>query len=117
MLWIALVLIALSGVVGVLIILRRWEEKEVPLSLTLGHGVPAVAGILLAYVPVSRSALSQLADVGLVLLAATAVGGLALLIRQIWKGRFSLPLALIHALAGVAGFLLLLLWVVTRPGF
>lgn len=117
MLWIALGLFAASLGFGVVLVLRRWEGREVPLRLTLGHGVPAGVGLVLAFFPVSESPLSELADVGLILLALTAVGGLALLVWQLRKGRFSLPLALIHGLVGVVGFLLLLLWTVTRPPF
>lgn len=118
MLWIALVLLVLSAVVGGWILLLRWQGEEVSLLLTaLGHGLPAVAGLVLAFIPVSGSAFSGLADLGLVLLAATALGGLALLAWQLWKDRFSVVLAAIHGLAGVVGLLLLLLWTLTRSRF
>lgn len=115
MLWTALALLALSAAVGGLILIRRWQGEEVSLVLTtLGHGAPAVAALVLAWIPVSDAAFSGLADLGLLLLAATALAGVALLVWQLWKERFSLILAVIHGLAGAAGLLLLLLWTLTR---
>lgn len=117
MLWIALAFLVVSAILGVVVVLRRWEGRAVPLVLTLGHGVPAGVGLVLAFLPVRDAPAAGLALAGIALLAATAVGGLALLAYQLWRGRFSLPLALIHALAGAAGLLLLLLWTLTRPRF
>lgn len=117
MLWIALILFTISAVVGVVVVLRRWQESDVSLGLILGHGIPAVLGLVLAYPPVSRSPATALPEVGLVLLAVAAVAGLALLVWQLRTGRFFMPAALLHGLVALGGLLLLLLWAVTRPRF
>lgn len=116
----ALVLFGLATVDGVLLLMHRFDGREMPLILTLTHGAMASVALVLAVMPVvgllRTGAPVDLFVVAVALLVLAALLGLVLLILHVRKGTFPLPLALVHGIVAVGGLLLLLLWRLTMGG-
>jgi hypothetical protein len=103
-------LFALAALGGLLMAgIRFFGGRNPPPWVALVHGLLAGAGVtLLAYASLT-AAVPSLAVVALVLFLLAALGGVVLNLRYEWNHRL-LPASLVvgHAIAAVAGFVLLL---------
>jgi hypothetical protein len=105
---IALILFLAAALVGVALFVRNQRHESLPVSLAAGHGALAVAGVVLLSLAVLGGAEGP-ASVALIIFAITALGGIFLVSFHV-RGR-SLPtrVILVHAAAGVAGAIALLM--------
>jgi hypothetical protein len=111
----ATVLLAITAVGGLVMAMVSFKgTREPPTWLAMLHGFLAAAALTLLVYAAATIGLPQNALVALVLLLIAAVGGVILNLNYHWK-RLPLPRWLIvtHAIAAVAGFVLLLIATVT----
>lgn len=114
MIWIALALFAIAAFFGLTLLIRRMADNALPGGVILIHGVLAGAALVLALVVgAGAGPTRQLATIGLATLVVAALVGLGLLVTYLRKGSFPAPMAVVHALVALGGFLLLFLWRVT----
>lgn len=105
---IALVLLALAALAGVVLATIRLRGKPYPpMALALLHGTFAALGLVAVIVAVSGSPLHR-GTGGLVILLVAAAGGFVLFTNHLRKAALPIPLVVVHALAALAGFLVLL---------
>jgi hypothetical protein len=110
MLYVTIVLFALAAVVGV-IILKNWlTSAETSRTVIYLHGIFAAVGLVLLVVYALQNP-NNYPMVSIILFVVGALGGFYMFAEDL-KKRFSpMWLAIVHALLGVAGFLMLLLFV------
>lgn len=104
----AVVLFAAAAVGGLTMLVLRARERPVPMGLALVHGGAAATALVLLAIAVFGGAAPGLATVALIVFAGAAIGGFVLFASHLRTGSFSLQLALVHGLAAVAAFALLL---------
>jgi hypothetical protein len=105
----AIVILALAAVGGVALALQRFKGGSNPsLGVAAIHGLAAAVGLVLVLVAVLGGSAASPAPVGLVLLVLAALGGFVLIAQHL-RGKL-IPMGLVvgHALAAVAGFVVLL---------
>ena len=110
MLTYAVILFALSAVGGLFLAVRFFQNNPPPIAVALLHGALAAAGLVIVLLAVLRGG-GNVLTTALVLLVVAALGGFVLLARHLKKQAQSRGLIVVHALAAVAGFLLIV-WVV-----
>jgi hypothetical protein len=110
MLYITIALFALAAIVGI-IILKNWlTSSETSRTVVYLHGILAAAGLILLIVFAVQNP-GNYPRVSIILFVIGALGGFYMFAEDL-KKRFSpMWLAVVHALLGVAGFLLLLFFV------
>jgi hypothetical protein len=110
MLYITIALFALAAIVGI-IILKNWlTSSETSRTVVYLHGIFAAAGLILLIVFAVQNP-GNYPRVSIILFVIGALGGFYMFAEDL-KKRFSpMWLAVVHALLGVAGFLLLLFFV------
>ena len=113
------VLLAIGAVGGLVMAGMRFAgNRQPPPSLSMLHGFLAAAAVTLLLYAAARIGLPGMALVALVLFLVAAAGGVVLNLNYHWK-QLPLPKGLIvgHAVAAVAGFVLLLAatWTVRTP--
>lgn len=104
----ALLVVAAAG--GIFLAgIRFAGDRQPPTALAMLHGLIAAAALTLLVYAAATVGLPGLALVALALLLLAAVGGVILNLNYHWKQR-PLPkwLVIVHALAAVVGFALLL---------
>ena len=109
---IAIILFAIAAVFGGTMAVLRFSNKPISLGMALGHGAFAALGLVTLIVAVAKGA-SGLAVGALVLFLAAAAGGFYLFSKYLRKIELPIPLVVIHGLAAVTGFLMLLIAVAT----
>lgn len=102
---------AAAAVAGAVMLIMGGGERKIPMGLALLHGVLAATGLVLLGIPVVRGGVGGLATASLVVFVLAALGGFVLFGLYLRKGTFPFSLGLVHGLAAVTGFVLLLLWV------
>lgn len=107
----AIGIFAAAAVAGAVLLMMGRGEKRVPMGLALLHGALAATGLVLLGIPVMQGSAGGLATVSLVVFVLAALGGFVLFGLYLRKGAFPFSLGLVHGLAAVTGFVLLLLWV------
>lgn len=110
MLYTSVALFALAAVVGVIIISALLQKKETPKIAVFAHGTLAALGLVLLVVYALQNP-QNFPQLSLILLIAAALGGFYLFARDIRKRGVPVPVAAIHALLAVGGFVVLLLFV------
>jgi hypothetical protein len=110
MLYVTIVLFALAAIVGV-VILKNWlTSSDTSRTVVYLHGIFAASGLLLLIVFAFQNP-GNYPKASIILFAIGALGGFYMFAEDL-KKRFSpMWLAFVHALLGVAGFLLLLFFV------
>lgn len=104
------ILFALAAAGGLLMAGIRFAGKRNPPAwLAMGHGLLAAAGLTLLVYAACVAGVPPMADVAILLFLLAAAGGAVLSLAYKWK-QILLPawLVIVHALAAVGGFLLLL---------
>ena len=111
MLMTATILFTLAAMGGLFMAAIRFTAKHNPPAwLAMLHGLLAASGLTLLAYAVCTIPVSPLATLALVLFLLAATGGAVMSLAYKWKQRL-LPawLVLVHALAAITAFLLLLL--------
>lgn len=108
MLYAAVGCFALSAVAGLLLAVKHWKGSPVSIPSALPHGLLGASGLVLYLITALKTEVTALTGTSLVLFVAAALGGILMFVLHL-KGR-PLPKALmvIHALAAVSAFLMLL---------
>jgi len=104
------VLLALAAAGGLVMAgIRFIGDRPPPASLAMLHGFLAAAAVTLLLYAAATVGLPRMALVALALFLAAAVGGAILNLNYHWR-QLPLPrwLVIVHAIAAVAGFALLL---------
>jgi uncharacterized membrane protein len=111
MLYIVIALFAIAAIIG-LIILKNWlTSASTPRSVVYAHGIFAAVALVLMLVWVLQHKNDNL-WLSIFLFAVAAIAGFYMFIKDL-KGKFSpIWLAVVHGLVAVAGFLLLLFYVI-----
>lgn len=106
----AAILLALAALGGAtLLILRIKRRANPPLALAFAHGAVAAAGLLTLAVTVLGSGERGVALWALVAFCVAAAGGLTMVFGFHMRGRLiPVPLALLHGLLAVTGYVTLL---------
>lgn len=112
MLNISIALFALAAVLGIIILLALLKKKETPRTVVYSHGlVAAIALVLLIVYGVQNP--GRFPKLSIILFVLAAIGGFYLFFNDLKKKPGPVALAVIHALAAVAGFVTLLLFAFT----
>lgn len=110
MLYVTIVLFAISAILG-LIILSRWlTHKDASKSVIYSHGIVAATALVLLIIYAVQTPLNY-PKVSLILFIIAAIGGLYMFFNDLRKKNSPMALAFIHALLAVGGFILLLVFV------
>jgi uncharacterized membrane protein len=111
MLYVVITLFAIAAIIGV-IILKNWlTSASTPRSVVYAHGIFAAVALVLMLVWVLQHKNDNLL-LSIFLFAVAAIAGFYMFIKDL-KGKFSpIWLAVVHGLVAVAGFLLLLFYVI-----
>ena len=106
----AIVLFAMAAVWGLMLASLHLQGKPLPWAAAIVHGVLAATGLVVLIVAVATGANTPgLAKVSLVLFILAALGGFVLFSFFARKQKLPTPLVLVHGIAAVAAFLLLLI--------
>jgi hypothetical protein len=105
----AIVLLALTGLGGLLMAGIRFSGKPHPPSpIAMLHGLLAASGLTLILYAAFAAGIPGAAWAGLILLLLAAAGGLILNLRYHWQGQaLPMPLMLVHAAVAVIGLVVL----------
>ena len=110
MLYLTIVLFALAAVVGI-IILKNWlTSADTSRSVIYLHGIFAAVALILLIVFALQHP-GNYPKASIILFVIGALGGLYMFARDLKQKMSPIWLAVVHALFGVAGFLILLCFV------
>lgn len=104
---IAVILFALAAVAGLYMAVGHFRGKDIGLSTALIHGLFGAAALVVLGAACYRAGFPGLPTAALAVFTAAALGGFALFAMQLRGRRLSSPLLVVHALAAVSAFLLL----------
>lgn len=102
-----IILFALAAVLGLILITNVFKEEETPKAVVYSHGAAAAGGLVLLLIAYMNQGDSLLMTSLLVFIVA-ALGGFVMFGKDISDGSIPKWLSVVHALAAVAGFALLL---------
>lgn len=100
---------AVAALGGAVMATLHFRGKSWPRALTVLHGLFAATGLVLLIVAVVGNGGSGLATASLVVFLVAALGGFYLVSHSLRSKPLPSPVVVIHALAAVTGFVLLLL--------
>ena len=108
-LWTSTILLVITAAGGLVMAGVAFKGNQPPTWLAMLHGFLAAAALTLLLYAAATVGLPGMALTALVLLLVAAAGGVVLNLKYHWK-QLPLPrwLVVVHAVAAVAGFLLLL---------
>ena len=102
MLYLTLVLFAVSAVLGLTILIKWLTKKEAPKSVIYSHGIVAAVGLVLLIV-YALSNPDHFPKASILFFTAAAIGGFYMFFNDIKKKTSPLAVAFIHALLAVGG--------------
>jgi hypothetical protein len=108
---VSIVLFAIAAVLGATAAIRHLSGKPPILGLALVHGPFAFAGLVVLVVSLIAHGAKGLLPVSAAIFVVAALGGLILFYLHVSRGKLWTPLVLIHGLAAVTAFVLLLSFV------
>jgi hypothetical protein len=110
MLYLTIVLFAVSAVLGLTILIKWLSKKEASRAVVYSHGIVAAAGIafLVAYAVMNPESFPK---TSLILFSIAAIAGFYMFFNDLAKKPSPMVLAFVHALVAVGGFLTLLFFV------
>lgn len=101
---------AVAAVGGAIMLWLARVDQPIPLGLAVLHGALAATGLVLLTILVLQGSAAGLATVSLVVFVVAALGGFVLFAQHLGSGSFPVPLGMVHGVAAVTGFALLLVW-------
>lgn len=111
MLTTAIILFAIAAVLGAILASNFFRGKLPPLALSFAHGLFAASGLVVLILTITKMADSGMGKYSLGAFVIAALGGFYLVSRHLGKKEVPNGVIIIHALAAITGFALLLLWV------
>lgn len=108
---VSVVLFGLAALGGVALAGMRLKNKELPMPLALTHGAVAATALVFLLVAVLRGETTGIGTAALVVFVVAALGGFYLFSFHLRKKPIPVPAMLLHGLAAVAAYALLLLGV------
>ena len=94
--------------IGAFMAVYGLQHHHIPKALAVLHGLAVLTGIIFLVLFIAKQGLATWWWIAGVFLL-TAAGGLYLLLKDLRKQQFPLWLLVLHALAGLAGFIILLI--------
>lgn len=110
MLLTTVILFALAAVLGVVLITKVLKEQETPKAVVYSHGAAAAIALVLLIIAYMNQGESLLM-ISILIFVVAALGGFVMFGRDITNKPIPKWLAVVHALAAVTGFVLLLIGV------
>jgi hypothetical protein len=107
----AIILFAIAAVLGLALATNAVKERPLSFGLATLHGLFAASGLVVLILVVMNAAESGLGGWSLGIFVVAALGGFTLLSFHLRKKSLPIPLVVVHALAAVTAFALLLVWV------
>ncbi|MGH9461901.1 MAG: hypothetical protein ACRD1X_11825 [Vicinamibacteria bacterium] len=111
----ALVLFAIAALGGLTLAILRFREKPLPTALAVIHGLVAAVALVTLILAVWGGGAITLTRIALAFFVLAALGGFVLFASHLRGRPLSKGLIVVHGLAAVAGFVLLLLGTVGGP--
>jgi hypothetical protein len=111
MIYLSIALFAVSAVLGLTILIKWLTKKDASRGVVYSHGIAAVIGLLLL-IGYAIQHPENFPKASIILFSVAAVAGLYLFVMDLNKKMSPMALAFTHALVAVAGFVMLLLFVV-----
>jgi hypothetical protein len=102
------ILFALAAVLGLVLITKVFKDEETPKGVVYSHGAAAAIALVLLIIAYINQGGTWLMTSLLVFVVA-ALGGFVLFGRDLTEKAIPKSLAAVHALAALAGFILLLI--------
>lgn len=112
MLNVSIILFAVAAVLGLTILLALLKKKETPKPVVYAHGLFAAIALVLLIVYGIKNP-GHFPRLSIILFVLAALGGFYLFFNDMKRKPGPVALAIVHALAAVAGFVTLLLFVFT----
>lgn len=105
----SIALFAIAAILGLVVLMALLKKKETPKPVVFAHGaVAAIALVLLIVYGVRNPGNVPMASI--IIFALAAIGGFYLFFNDMKKKPGPVSVAVIHALAAVTGFVVLLLF-------
>lgn len=102
-----IILFALAAILGLVLIIKVFKDEETPKPVVYSHGAAAAVGLVLLILAYMNQGDSLLLTSLLVFIVA-ALGGFVMFGRDISQRSIPKWLSMVHALAAVTAFILLL---------
>jgi hypothetical protein len=109
MLTLSVILFAVAALGGLVLGVLGLRQRDLPMWLSIIHGVVAAAGLISLILGVVQGSAGLLPIIALVLFLIAALGGFILFSYHLRKKQHPKGLIVIHALAAVIAFVLLLI--------
>ena len=113
MIYTAIGFFSLAAILGMFLLSFILREKETPKGVAVAHGLLAATGLVLLVVYTTQHTPRPLESLILFVIAAT--GGFIVFARDIMNKTLPKWLAVVHGLAAVSGFILLLVFAFGKP--
>ncbi|WP_223594120.1 hypothetical protein [Neobacillus bataviensis] len=111
MLFSSVILFAIAALGGLVVGVLGLRQKELPMSLSLIHGAVAAIGLITLILGVVQENAGSLVITSLILFLIAALGGFVLFSYHLRRKPHPKGLIVIHALAAVIAYVLLLIGV------
>ena len=103
-----IILFAIAAVLGVVLITKVLQDKETPKAVVFSHGAAAATALVLLIIAYLNQG-DSLLMISMLIFIVAALGGFIMFGRDLSEKTIPKWLAVIHALAAVTGFVLLLI--------
>lgn len=103
-----IILFALAAVLGLILLTKVFKEEETPKAVVYSHGAAAALALVLLIVAYLNQG-DSLLMISLLVFIVAALGGFIMFGRDISGRTIPKWLSVVHAVAAVAGFILLLM--------
>jgi hypothetical protein len=108
----AAVVFGIAAMGGLFLAVRRFNKRDLPLPVALAHGALAATALVLLIIPIAGGSAASTAKVALGIFVVAALGGFVLFSFQLRKQELPLALVVVHGLAAVVAFVILLVGIV-----
>jgi len=109
MIYYAVLFFSAAAIGGIILAVKTFKNKPLPMPLSLIHGGLATAGLIMLIFAATAEPGNAL--IALIIFAVAALGGFALFSFHLRKKDSPKALVLIHGGAAVLAFMLLLIWI------
>jgi len=106
----SIIFFAIAAVYGVWLAGMFLKNKPVTPGTALGHGIVAAIGLVLLLIIGYQLGFTTLSGWSVILFIVAVIGGVVMFYLHLTKGAPPVQIIVVHALAAVAGFLLLLIY-------